>query len=217
QPMDIIAEEVPPQPVERGPDDAQSPAGWRDDGSSQHRWLRRAAWSRQERECPNSLWPQRSAPPSSRRPSENASARMWQDETFERCFLPLLSYVKAVPAVLYWKARMMRSSPKTMAYIFYLLIKGPLKGPLLPLPLPCLLSLSCLDGHLLRLTLATCDADPLRAAPSTNGEHNREDPILELRLDIVGIDRPGEGDHPFKCAGDDFPREPVVSTPMAFH
>ena len=85
-----------------------------------------------------------------------------------------------------------------MAYIFYLLIKGPLKGPLLPLPLPCLLSLSCLDGHLLRLTLAACDADPLRAAPFTNGKHNREDPILELRLDIVGIDRPGEGDHPFK-------------------
>src|SRR5438552_8918104 len=107
---------------------------------------------------------------------------------------------------------MMRSSPKTMAYIFYLLIKG----PLLPLPLPCLLSLSCLDGHLLRLTLAACNADPLRAAPFTNREHNREDPILELRLDIVGIDRPGEGDHPFKCAGDDFSREPVVSTPMAF-
>src|SRR6266851_2730283 len=59
------------------------------------------------------------------------------------------------------------------------------------------------------------DADPLRAARFTDGKHNREDPILELRLDIIGIDRPGEGDRPFKRAGDDFPREPVVSLTMA--
>lgn len=73
------------------------------------------------------------------------------------------------------------------------------RGPLLPLLLPCL------DGHLLRLTLAACDADPLRAARFTDGKQNREDPILEARLDIVGIDRPGEDDRPFKRAGDDFP------------
>lgn len=75
--------------------------------------------------------------------------------------------------------------------------------------------LPCPDGHRLLLSLAACDADPLRAARFTDGKHNREDPILELRLDIIGIDRPGEGDRPFKRAGDDFPREPVVSLAMA--
>ena len=70
------------------------------------------------------------------------------------------------------------------------------------------------DGYLLRLTLTACDSDPLRAARFTDGKLNREYPILELRLDIVGIERPGESDHPFKRAGDDFPREPVVSLPM---
>src|SRR5579864_5935331 len=75
--------------------------------------------------------------------------------------------------------------------------------------------LPCPDGHRLLLSLAACDADPLRAARFTDGKHNREDPILELRLDIIGIDRPGEGDRPFKRAGDDFPREPVVSLTMA--
>src|SRR2546422_14795 len=82
------------------------------------------------------------------------------------------------------------------------------RDPLLPLFLPCP------DGYLLRLTLVPCEADPLRFARFTDGKHNREDPILELRLDIVGINRPGEGDRSFKCAGDDFPREPVVSLPM---
>ena len=76
--------------------------------------------------------------------------------------------------------------------------------------------LPCLDGHLLGLTLAACDADPFRAARFTDGKQNREDTILKLRLDIVGIDRPGEGDRPFKRAGDDFPREPVVSLTMTF-
>ncbi len=71
------------------------------------------------------------------------------------------------------------------------------------------------NGHRLLLSLAACDADPLRAARFTNGKHNREDPILKLRLDIIGIDRSREGDRPFKRAGDDFPREPVVSLPMA--
>jgi hypothetical protein len=85
------------------------------------------------------------------------------------------------------------------------------RDPLLPLLLPCP------DGHLLRLTLAPCDADALRAARFTDGKQNRENPILEGRLDIVGIDRPGESDRPFKRAGRDFPQEPVVSLRMALH
>src|SRR6266581_1956019 len=90
------------------------------------------------------------------------------------------------------------------------IILTPQQGPLLALFLPCP------DRHLLRLTLAACEADPLRAARFTDGKQNREDPILEACLDIVGIDRPGEGDRPFKCARGDFPREPVVSLPVAF-
>ncbi len=70
------------------------------------------------------------------------------------------------------------------------------------------------DGHRLRLTLAARDADPLQAARLTDRKQNREHPIVELRLDIVGIDRPGESDRPLKRAGDDFPREPVVSLSM---
>ena len=60
--------------------------------------------------------------------------------------------------------------------------------------------LSCPDGHLLRLTLAFRETDPLRFARFTDGKQNGEDPILELRLDIVCIDRPGEGDRSFKRA-----------------
>jgi hypothetical protein len=88
----------------------------------------------------------------------------------------------------------------------------------LPLSRNQLLSLllPCPDGYLLRLTFAACNADALRAAFFANRKHNRENPILEFRLDIVGIDRPGEGDRPFKRTGDNFPQEPVVSLPMAF-
>src|SRR6266567_6061454 len=82
------------------------------------------------------------------------------------------------------------------------------QDPLLPL-------LSCPDGHLLGLTLAARDADPLRTARFTDGKQNREHPILEIRFDSVGIDRPRESDHPFKRAGDDFPREPVMPLPVA--
>ena len=82
--------------------------------------------------------------------------------------------------------------------------------------------LPCPNRHLLRLTALTAlvdcvafDADSLRAARFAHGKQNREDPILKFRLDIVGIDRPGEGYRPFKRASDDFPREPVVSFPVA--
>src|SRR5437762_9948010 len=71
------------------------------------------------------------------------------------------------------------------------------------------------DCHLLRLTLATCDADSLGATRFVDGKQNCENPILEFCLDIVGIDRPREGDCPFKHAGGDFPQEPVMSLPMA--
>src|SRR4051794_24943904 len=90
-----------------------------------------------------------------------------------------------------------------MAFIFSLLSGDQLLSLLLP----------CLDGYLLWLTFAACNADALRAAFFADRNHNRENPILEFRLDIVGIDRPGEGDRPFKGAGDDFPQEPVVSLP----
>src|SRR5437762_2491357 len=114
---------------------------------------------------------------------------------------------------------MMRSTPKIRAWTPISLI---ISGPLL------LLLLSCPNEHLLRLTLTVrltaslaagldvLEADPSRAARFTDGKQKREDPILEFRLDIVGIDRPGEGDRPFKRASDDFPREPVVSPSVAF-
>src|SRR4051812_35532904 len=94
-----------------------------------------------------------------------------------------------------------------MAFIFSLLSGDQLLSLLLP----------CLDGYLLWLTFAACNADALRAAFFTDRNHNRENPILEFRLDIVGIDRPGEINRPFKGAGDDFPQEPVVSLPMPLH
>src|SRR5690348_5861496 len=94
-----------------------------------------------------------------------------------------------------------------MAFMFSLLTRGPLL--LLPLLRPCPYS------HLLRLTLTACEADPPGAARFINRNQNREDPILQARLDMVGIDRPGEGDRPFKRAGGDFPQEPVVSLAMA--
>ena len=76
--------------------------------------------------------------------------------------------------------------------------------------------LPCLDGYLLWLCLATCcEADSPRATRFTYRKQNREDPILEFRLNIVDIDRPGEGDRPFKRAIHDFPREPGVSLTMA--
>src|SRR5258708_37708001 len=84
---------------------------------------------------------------------------------------------------------------------------------LLPLLLLCLGGLlPCLDGHLLRLTLAARDADPPRAALFTDGKQNREDPILVARLDSVDIDRLGEGDRPFKRARGDFLQEPDIAT-----
>src|SRR5258708_8994149 len=92
-----------------------------------------------------------------------------------------------------------------MAFIFSPLSRDQLLSLLLPCP----------DGYLLRLTFAACNADALRAAFFTDRNHNRENPILEFRLDFVGIDRPGEGDRPFKRAGDDFSQEIVVS--LAFH
>src|SRR5215472_2090811 len=64
--------------------------------------------------------------------------------------------------------------------------------------------LPCSDGHLLGLTLTACDADPLGTALLADRKQNREDPIFQLRLDRVGIDRPGEGHHPFKRAREDF-------------
>src|SRR3984893_7115707 len=94
-----------------------------------------------------------------------------------------------------------------MTFIFSLLSRDQLLSLLLPCP----------DGYLLRLTFAACNADALRAAFFTDRKHNRENPILEFRLDLFGIDRPGEGDRPFKRAGGDFPQEPVVSLPLAFH
>src|SRR5437868_4868669 len=51
------------------------------------------------------------------------------------------------------------------------------KSPLLPL---LWLSPSCSDGHLLWLTLVTCEGDTLRFARFTDRKHNREDPILEF-------------------------------------
>jgi len=75
---------------------------------------------------------------------------------------------------------------------------------------------------MLRLTALTAlvdcvafDGDPLRAARFTYGKPDREYPILKFRLDIIGIDRPGEGYRPFKRASDNFPRKPVVSFPVA--
>src|SRR5215467_11918427 len=83
-----------------------------------------------------------------------------------------------------------------------------------PLRYPLLSLSSCPDGHLLRLTLGTCEANPLWAAGFTDGEFYGKHPILELRLYTVGIDRPGKGNRPFKRARDDFLREPVVSIPV---
>ena len=64
------------------------------------------------------------------------------------------------------------------------------------------------------MTLPPAEANPPWAACFSDGKRNRENPILELRLDIVGIDGPGESDRAFKLAVDDFPREPVVSLTM---
>src|SRR6266567_2006140 len=85
--------------------------------------------------------------------------------------------------------------------------------PLLPLLWPLL---PCLDGYLLWLCLATCcEADSPRATRFIYRKQNREDPILEFGLNIVDIDRPGEGDRPFKRARGNFLDEPVVPLSMA--
>jgi hypothetical protein len=76
------------------------------------------------------------------------------------------------------------------------------------------LLLSCLNGYLLRLTLA-CETDTLWATGFIYRKHNREDSILEFRLNIVDIDRPGEGDRPFKRPGRNFLQEPVVTLLVA--
>ncbi len=87
-----------------------------------------------------------------------------------------------------------------------------LGDPLLALRLPLL---PCLDGYLLRSLLAACETDSPRAGRFIYGQQNREDPVLELCVDMVDIDEPGEGDRPFKRAGGYFLQEPVVPLPVA--